>query len=101
MQHKPRLDIHMEKQLGWTHKFGGAESMVISKVGQTMLARLMGVSDMAPACGLCGSVRGGFRKGTMASAYLDASHFSFSPILLVPFKLLPWCWSSEGVSLSR
>ena len=20
---------------------------------------------------------------------------------LVPFKLLPWCWSSEGVSLSR
>ena len=22
-------------------------------------------------------------------------------MLLVPFKLLPWCWSSEGVSLSK
>ena len=29
----------------------------------------------------------------------DTSVPSFVP--LVPFKLLPWCWSSEGVSLSK
>ena len=29
------------------------------------------VSDMAPACHLCDSVGGGFRKGIMASAYLS------------------------------
>ena len=33
--------VHMEKQLGWAHKLGGIESLGISKVGQTMLARLM------------------------------------------------------------
>ena len=47
---------------------------------------------------LCWGVPG---KGTMASVRLDARHFSFSlNAPLVPFKLLPWCWSSEGVSLS-
>ena len=70
MQLKPRPAIHMEKQLG----FRGAESLGISKAGQTVLARLI-VSNMAPACWLC---REGFRKGTMASAHLDARHFSFS-----------------------
>ena len=30
------------------------------------------------------------------------SDTSVSPYIpLVPFKLLPWCWSSEGVSLSK
>ena len=33
---------------------------------------------MAPACQLCGSVGGGFRKGTMASAPLNSRHFIFS-----------------------
>ena len=33
---------------------------------------------MANACQLCGIVGGGLRKGTMASACLDARHFSFS-----------------------
>ena len=33
---------------------------------------------MAPACQLCGSVGGGLRKGTMASAHLDAKDPSFS-----------------------
>ena len=33
---------------------------------------------MARACWLCGSVRGVFRKGTMASAHLDHRHFSVS-----------------------
>ena len=30
----------MEKQLGWAPKLGRAESLGISKVGQTVLARL-------------------------------------------------------------
>ena len=35
------LFVHTEKQLGWACKLGGAESLGISKVGQTVLARLM------------------------------------------------------------
>ena len=37
----------------------------------------------------------------MASAHLDARHFSFSMYTISPFKRLPWCCSSEGISLSR
>ena len=63
--------IHMEKQLRWAHKLGGAESVRISKVSQIVLARLIErVSDMAQACWLCGSVWEGFRKWTVASACL-------------------------------
>ena len=35
------------------------------------------------------------------SPHLDARHFSSSCMPLVPFRLLPCCWSSEGVSLSK
>ena len=68
---------------------------------------------MAPACCLCGSVRGGFRTGTMDCPpfYLGEScpptlilipNTSVSPCIpLVPFKLLPRCWLSKGVSLSK
>ena len=65
----------MEKQLGWAHKLGGAESLRISKADQTV-SRVDGVSNMALACQLQGSVEGGLRKGTMASACPDARHFS-------------------------
>ena len=41
MKHEPKPGIHMEKQLGWAHKLGGMESLGISRVGQTVLARLM------------------------------------------------------------
>ena len=41
MKHEPRPACHMQKQLGWAHKLGGTESLGISRVGQTMLARLM------------------------------------------------------------
>ena len=41
MQHGPRPAILMENQLGWAHKLGGAESLGIPKVVQTVLARLM------------------------------------------------------------
>ena len=38
---EPRLAIHMEEQLRWAGKLGGTESLGISKVGQTVVARLM------------------------------------------------------------
>ena len=41
MKHAPRPAIHMEKQLGWAHDLGAVESLRISKVGQTMLVRLI------------------------------------------------------------
>ena len=75
MKHEQRPAIHMEKQLGWAYKLGGAESLGISKAGQTVLARLMKSQIW---CELPDSLQGGFRKGTMASARLDARHFSFS-----------------------
>ena len=65
----------MEEQLGWAHKLGGAESLGVSKVGQTVLARLM---ESQTWHRLACSVGRGFRKGTMASICLDARHFTFS-----------------------
>ena len=74
MKHEPRQAILIEKQLGWAHKLGGTESLGISRVGQTMLARLMESQIWTQ---LASSMGGGFRKGTMASACLDARHLSF------------------------
>ena len=76
---KPELRpaIHMEKQLGWTNKLGGKESLGISKVGQTVLARLMESQIWHQLAGfVCGG--GGLRKRTMPSAHPNASHFSLS-----------------------
>ena len=75
MKDEPRPAIHMEKQLGWAHKLGGTESLVIFKMGQTVLARLVKSQIWHQ---LASTVGGGYRKGTMASARLDARHFSFS-----------------------
>ena len=68
----------MERQLGWVHKLGGAESLGISKVGQTVLARLTETSESRIRHRLAGSVRRRFRKHTMASVHLDTRHFSSS-----------------------
>ena len=38
VQHEPGLAIHKGKQLGWACKLGGAETLGISKVGQTVSA---------------------------------------------------------------
>ena len=73
----------MEKLLGWACKLGGAESLGISKVGQTVLATLM-KSQLQHQ--IAGTVEEGFKKGTMTSACLGARHFSFS--------LCHWCLSS-------
>ena len=41
VKHEPKPVFDMEKQLGWACKLGGAESLGISMVGQTVLSRLM------------------------------------------------------------
>ena len=75
MKHKPRPAIHMEKSLQWVSMLGGVESLGISNVGQTVLSRSI---ESRIWHQLASSVEGGFRKGTMVSACLDARHFSFS-----------------------
>ena len=56
-------------QVGWDGVSGDLQG------GSNSVSQVDGVSDMAPACCLCG---GGFAKGTTASAHLDARHFSSS-----------------------
>ena len=58
MEYEPGPAIHVERQLGWVHKFGGAESLGISKVGQTVLVRLMESQTWHQ---FDGSLGGGFR----------------------------------------
>ena len=41
MQFESRLAIHTEKQLKWAWKFGGTESLEISRAEETVLTRLM------------------------------------------------------------
>ena len=65
----------MEKHLGWARKLGGVGPLGISKVGQTVLARVL---DSQIWHQFTDSVGGGFIKGTMGSACLDARYFSFS-----------------------
>ena len=100
MKLEPRPVIHMEKQLGWAHKLDGAESLGISKAGRSNSVRQVdGVSDTAPVCQLCEGA--GLQKGQwLLLILLPSTSVSLSKPL-VPFKLLPWCCRSEGVSLSR
>ena len=56
---------------------GGAESGDLQG-GANNFSQVDELSDMAAACELCGSMRRGFRKGTMASVHLDDRHFSSS-----------------------
>ena len=73
----------MEKQLGWTCKLGGVEPLLISKAGQTVLARLTGPQIQHQ---LAHELGGGFGKGTMAFAHLDARHFIFSQYITGTFQ---------------
>ena len=65
----------MEKQLEWAHKLGGLEPLGISKVSQTVLARLMESQIWHQPTS---SVGERFSKETMVSACVNARHFSFS-----------------------
>ena len=86
MKHEPRPAIHVEKLIGWVHKLGGTESLGISRVGQTVLARLMESASL-PALWHCwGSVQKrdvapahiSVWKKLFPSSHLDARHFSSS-----------------------
>ena len=85
-------------------KLGGGESLGISKEGQTMLARLM---ESQICHQLAGSValwlRGGegLDKGQWPMLALMPDTSVPPCMLLVSFKRLHLCWSSDGVSLSR
>ena len=72
MNHKPRPAIHLEKQLRWSRVSEDLQG------GSSSVSQVDGVSNMALACWLHGSAGRGLIKGTMASACLDARHFSFS-----------------------
>ena len=62
----------MEKQFWWANKLGRAEPPGISKVSQTVLARLIESQTWHL---LANSVRQRFSKGTMvSSAHLDVRH---------------------------
>ena len=76
----------MEKQLGGgACKLGRVEPLWISKLGHTVLARLMGSQRWHQSAG---SVGGGLRKESTASAHPDAKLQS-PYIPLVPFKVHP------------
>ena len=116
MKLEARPAIHVEKSLltVWVGQhIWWTESQGISRIGQTVLARYI-VSDMVPTCQLCGCVGGRVQKrgnGLCLPFCLKDScppapalmpDTSVPPCMpLVPLNLLPWCWSSEGVSRSK
>ena len=89
MKHKQRPVIHLRTQLWWACKLGEVESLGISKATQTVLAWYQ-----SP-----GPLGGGPRKGTMASACLDARHLSLplhAPGAPQTFTLAPEPRESES-----
>ena len=113
MKHEPRPAIHMEKQLEWAHKMGGMESQGISRAGQTVLTRLMESQIWHPPAssvtlweraqkrdsGLCPPFC--LVESCLPALALMPDTSAPPCVPLVSFKLRPWCWSSEGVSLSK
>ena len=91
----------MEKKLGWAHKLGGAESLGISRVGQTVLARLMESQIWHQLASFVALWVEGLEKGQWLLLTLIPDTLVSPSMPLVPFKLLPWCCSSAGMSLSR
>ena len=63
MKHESRSAIHMEKQLGWACKLGGAESLGISEADQTVLARLVESQIWHQLAGPVGLWLQGLEKG--------------------------------------
>ena len=87
----------MEKLLGWACELGGAESLEISKAGQTVLPSLTESQiwhQLATSVALSGE---GPEKGQWLLFTLMPD-ISISPSMpLVPSKLPPWLQSPEGV----
>ena len=72
--------MRQDKPFTWKSSLGGPISRVVQalgvfEAGQTVLARM---TDSQIWHQLAGSVGGGFRKGSMASAGCGDRHFSFS-----------------------
>ena len=91
------LFVHTEKQLGWACKLGGAESLEISKACLTVL----GCGSLRCGTSLPGLWGKGLGKGQCPLLTLMPDTPVSPSMPLVPFKLPPRCWSSEGMSLSR
>ena len=66
MKLKPRPAIHMEKPLlmAWVGPLVGGDGASGDIQGEVKsISQVNGVSNMAPTCWFCGSVRGEFGKG--------------------------------------
>ena len=99
VQCEARPAIHVEKQLGLAHNLGKAESLEISKSGQTVLARLMESQIWHQLAGSVALWGEGLEKGQWPLFTL-MSDATVSPSMpLGFFKLLPLI--SEVISLSR
>ena len=67
-------------------------------LGKQCVSHVDGVSDMAPTCWLCGFAY----ISLWDKAISQLSDTSVPPHMsLVSFKLLPWCWRSEEMRLSK
>ena len=73
----------MEKQLGWAHNLGRVGLLWTSKVGHTVLARLMESQIWHQPTA---SVGGGLNNRVMASACPNARHFSLSLYITGAFQ---------------
>ena len=82
MQHESKPFIYMEKQLGWSVSWVGL-SLWGSLSQVKLLARLMESQIWHQLASFVGA---GFRKGTMASARLDARCFSSSLYAIGAFQ---------------
>ena len=80
---------------------GGMEPQGISRVGQTVLARLMESQIWHQPAGSVSLLGEGSEMGQWPLLALVPETSVSSCISLMPFKLLPWCWCSEGVSQSK
>ena len=91
MKHEPRPAIQMEKQFVWACNLGGVGSLGISKVGETVLTRLMeSLIGHHPACFM--ALQGeGSEKGQSLLLVLMSDTSASSSMPLVPFKLPPQC----------
>ena len=90
--------MSQDQPFKWKSSLGAAEFLGISKEGQTVLARLM---ESQIWYQLTSSVGGGFRKGTMASACLDARHFSVSLYATGAFQAATLVLELRGNESSR
>ena len=103
----------MEKPLLTAVSWVGQNLRGSPRAGQTVLASLMKSQICHPPASSVtprgeGSEEGQWPLFTFLSgrklspsSYLDDRHVSSARMPLVTFKLLPWFWSTEGMSLSK